>query len=161
MLGTLCIYWIETVKDRTRWEERQLWHDTQQRLRSNGCTAWALTFRLRRSPTEYPWLWLWNRLFRHWFTPPRISTLRQLMRTRFRGFAHRKNVEGPCSHFQVIQIQLYSWKSFREYITPSRLKKKIVPSASDLCWHGCGHVGTLILMLWHCLQCFWTVFRSI
>ena len=35
--------------------------------------------------------------------------------------------------------------------------KKIDPSSSDFCWHGCGQVGTLIHMLWHCpaVKSFW------
>lgn len=45
----------------------------------------------------------------------------------------------------------------RAYTTPYKLKK-IDPNASELCWHGCGRLGTLIHLLWSCpvVNHFWT-----
>ena len=50
-----------------------------------------------------------------------------------------------CVRYRVIQLKIMH----RAYFTPSKLKK-IDENISDLCWHGCGEVGTLIHMLWHC-----------
>ncbi len=47
--------------------------------------------------------------------------------------------------YRIIQIKI----CHRAYITPAKLTK-MDPSSSDLCWHGCGQVGTLIHVLWHC-----------
>lgn len=50
-----------------------------------------------------------------------------------------------CVRYRVIQMKIMH----RAYFTPSKLRT-MDQSISDLCWHGCGEVGTLIHMLWHC-----------
>lgn len=65
-----------------------------------------------------------------------------------------RKVLGPCSNFQASEIQSYTienlsqskYHSFQAF----RKKKTPDPSSCDLCWHGCGQVGTLIHLLWHC-----------
>ncbi len=66
-------------------------------------------------------------------------------------------MEGSCNNFHVTHIQNHIIKICHgAYITPAKLKK-MDPSSSDLCWHGCGQVGILIHMLWHCpaVKVFW------
>lgn len=43
-----------------------------------------------------------------------------------------------CAHCRIMNFKILH----RAYITPSGLKK-MDNSLSDLCWHGCGNVGTL------------------
>uniref|UniRef100_A0A667XHY3 Reverse transcriptase zinc-binding domain-containing protein n=1 Tax=Myripristis murdjan TaxID=586833 RepID=A0A667XHY3_9TELE len=50
-----------------------------------------------------------------------------------------------CVRYKVIQLNLLH----RVYITPFRLKK-MDHTLSNLCWHGCGEVGTLLHSLWSC-----------
>lgn len=57
----------------------------------------------------------------------------------------------------VIQLKILH----RAYITPSRLKK-MDNTLSNMCWHGCGEVGTLVHSLWLCpaVKVLWDVVRD-
>lgn len=50
-----------------------------------------------------------------------------------------------CVHYKIIQIKIFH----RAYVTPTTLKK-MNPNVSELCWHGCGQIGTLGHLLWSC-----------
>ena len=64
----------------------------------------------------------------------------------------RSNYLSKCVRYKVIQMKVL----FRSYITPYQLKK-MNSSVSDMCWHGCGRIGTLIHQLWECseVKMFW------
>ncbi len=63
-----------------------------------------------------------------------------------------ENMEGFHSNFKVSQLWSYTIKNMPQsiYYPLQTKKKKMDPSSSDLCWNGCGQVGTLFHMLWHC-----------
>lgn len=58
-----------------------------------------------------------------------------------------------CVRYKIIQMKILH----RAYITPTRLLKTD-QSLTDLCWHGCGEVSTLLHLLWNCpaIKLFWT-----
>ena len=57
-----------------------------------------------------------------------------------------------CVRYKMIQLKLIH----RAYMTPV-IMSKIDPSVSNMCWHGCGSMGTLMHMLWNCpaVKQFW------
>lgn len=63
-----------------------------------------------------------------------------------------------CARFRIINLKVLH----RAYITPCRLKK-MDKSLSDLCWHGCGNVGTLAHSLLFCpaVKILWNSVRDI
>lgn len=56
-----------------------------------------------------------------------------------------------CVRYKMIQLKIIH----RAYMTPKTMSK--IDSVSNLCWHGCGSVGTLMHMLWYCpaVKQFW------
>ena len=58
-----------------------------------------------------------------------------------------------CVRYKIIQFKIIH----RAYITPHKLKK-MDPNVSELCWHGCGELGTFMHLLWFCpvIEQFWS-----
>lgn len=59
-----------------------------------------------------------------------------------------------CVHYKIIQMKIIH----RAYVTPKTLKK-MNSNLPDLCWHGCGRIGTLKHLLWSCpaVKQFWNI----